>query len=118
MKGLENSPLLNLPPSPLPTRQAPNYFSVVTRPMDFSTLRSQLVADHYGGWDDLEADVLLMFDNCMRYNGPRSAFTKAAQVGGGPWARNTFPIALTTGICAVRSCHTLFLKWLSLPSSM
>lgn len=48
--------------------QAPNYFKVVTRPMDLATMQSKLSQDKYSTWDDLQADFSLMFDNCMIYN--------------------------------------------------
>ncbi len=58
----------------LPLRQAPGYFSVVKRPMDFSSIKRKLIDGRYGEWDDLHADINLMFDNAMLYNPPDSFF--------------------------------------------
>lgn len=49
--------------------QAPGYFTVVSKPMDFTTLKSRLMAGLYGtSWDALEADITLMFTNALAYN--------------------------------------------------
>lgn len=55
------SPLLSL-------QKAPGYFSVIKQPMDFTTMRRKLAAGQYSNYDDMEADLNLMFTNCMTYN--------------------------------------------------
>lgn len=49
-------------------KQAPGYFSVIKQPMDFTTMRRKLAAGQYSNYDDMEADLNLMFTNCMTYN--------------------------------------------------
>lgn len=46
--------------------------------MSLSVLRSQLRSDRYASLAELDADVQLMFDNCVAYNGEGSYF---GQVG-------------------------------------
>jgi hypothetical protein len=38
--------------------------------MDFTTIRQKLASDMYLTWDALEADLVLMFTNCMTFNPP------------------------------------------------
>jgi hypothetical protein len=51
---------------------APEYSTVCPNPMDLSTLRGKLGSRKYAGLEDFTADVMLMFDNCERYNEPNS----------------------------------------------
>lgn len=48
--------------------QAPNYFSIIKNPMDFTTIRQRIASGAYQGWDDMLADLDLTFTNCMTYN--------------------------------------------------
>lgn len=48
--------------------QVPDYVTVVTDPMDFSTMKQKLEDCEYIDVDDLEADFNLMLSNCMAYN--------------------------------------------------
>ena len=53
--------------------QAPDYFDVVARPMDFATVRSKLARLEYaepGAVTALLDDVRLIFHNCRLYNMP------------------------------------------------
>lgn len=58
---------------------APGYSNVVTRPMDFTTIRHKMRADAYGTWDELLEDVSLIVSNCMLYNAAGTIFTAAAE---------------------------------------
>lgn len=60
------------------TWQAPGYFDVVSRPMDFFTIRNTVNAGDYGSWEELQDDLLLMFDNAMAYNGPETMYHQVA----------------------------------------
>lgn len=56
----------------------PDYFVKITNPMDFSTVRKKL---HHNCYKDPEAfvsDMLLVFSNCITYNGPENAVSKWA----------------------------------------
>ncbi|KAI7843189.1 hypothetical protein COHA_003172 [Chlorella ohadii] len=47
---------------------APGYFSVIKQPMDFSTMKTKASKGQYSTWDELRADMKLMFDNALTYN--------------------------------------------------
>lgn len=59
--------------------QAPNYFSVISKPMDFTTVRENLAAGKYVKWQLLEEDMMTMFQNAMTYNSPSTTFHKQAK---------------------------------------
>lgn len=59
--------------------QAPNYFSVISKPMDFTTVRENLAAGKYVRWHLLEEDMMTMFQNAMTYNSPSTTFHKQAK---------------------------------------
>ena len=46
--------------------------------MDFATMRDKVLEDKYESWEDLEADLMLMFDNAMLYNGPDTIYHQLA----------------------------------------
>ncbi|KAF8409168.1 hypothetical protein HHK36_005242 [Tetracentron sinense] len=48
----------------------PDYFSIVSEPMDFGTIKSKLEKKMYWGIQDFAADVRLTFSNAMLYNPP------------------------------------------------
>jgi hypothetical protein len=45
----------------------PNYFDVVKRPMDLSTIKNKIVSGAYANGAEFEADVRLIFQNCYEY---------------------------------------------------
>lgn len=45
----------------------PNYFDVVKRPMDLSTIKAKIVGGVYASGAEFEADVRLIFQNCYEY---------------------------------------------------
>ncbi|KAL1920764.1 uncharacterized protein VTP21DRAFT_11399 [Calcarisporiella thermophila] len=49
--------------------QIPDYFSVISHPMDLSTIEKKLSHHKYESVADIESDFRLMFDNCYLYNG-------------------------------------------------
>ncbi|CAH2046199.1 unnamed protein product [Thlaspi arvense] len=48
----------------------PDYFSVISKPMDLGTIKSRLLKNVYGSADEFAADVRLTFSNAMLYNPP------------------------------------------------
>ncbi|KAL8468357.1 hypothetical protein ACS0TY_031544 [Phlomoides rotata] len=48
----------------------PDYFSVITKPMDLGTILRKLEGNIYTGADEVSADVRLTFSNAMLYNPP------------------------------------------------
>ena len=63
----------NLFDAPVDKDELPDYYEVITNPMDFSTMRSKVDKGKYGKGSDaaskLYEDFLLVFDNCREYNG-------------------------------------------------
>ncbi|XP_065879278.1 transcription factor GTE12 isoform X2 [Euphorbia lathyris] len=48
----------------------PDYFSIISKPMDLGTISSKLERSLYCGTDEFAADVRLTFSNAMLYNPP------------------------------------------------
>ncbi|KAH6666298.1 Bromodomain-containing protein, partial [Halenospora varia] len=46
---------------------APNYFDVVKRPMDLTTIHSKMARNEYANAQEFEADIRLIFQNCYEY---------------------------------------------------
>lgn len=58
--------------------EIPDYFEVITKPMDFSTIKQKLALNQYirGGLTEFVDDINLTFDNCIKYNGEDSSVGK------------------------------------------
>eukprot|EP00960_Hanusia_phi_P064782 765911-Hanusia_phi.AAC.4 len=48
----------------------PDYFKVIKHPMDLGTILGNIKSDAYKSFSDFKDDVVLTFDNAMRYNPP------------------------------------------------
>jgi hypothetical protein len=48
---------------------APDYQQRIKHPMDLRAIEGKLAAGVYAKWDEWAADVELIFDNCLAYNG-------------------------------------------------
>ncbi|XP_030547310.1 transcription factor GTE12 isoform X2 [Rhodamnia argentea] len=48
----------------------PDYFSIISEPMDLGTIKSKLEKNTYHGTEEFAADVRLTFSNAMCYNPP------------------------------------------------
>ncbi|KAG9439276.1 hypothetical protein H6P81_019441 [Aristolochia fimbriata] len=59
--------VFNQPVDPV-TLNIPDYFDVISEPMDLGTIRSKLEKDLYADAQEFVADVRLTFANAMRYN--------------------------------------------------
>ncbi|KAJ4456663.1 putative RING3 protein [Paratrimastix pyriformis] len=46
----------------------PDYFTIVKRPMDFSTIERKILQRQYASIAEVKADVKLVWDNCHLYN--------------------------------------------------
>jgi hypothetical protein len=53
---------------------APNYSKEIARPIDLKTMLKKLDIGAYRSLKDLDADMELMFTNCIQYNGLTSAY--------------------------------------------
>ena len=56
--------------------QAPGYFSVVQRAMDFTSLSGKVSSGAYSDWNAFLADLELIFMNAMKYNTPDTIYHK------------------------------------------
>eukprot|EP01134_Creolimax_fragrantissima_P002142 CFRG2142T1 len=59
-------------------RQFRDYYDVIKRPMDLATVRQKMIAHEYSTFKQLDADILLCFNNARRYNQPGSDVHKDA----------------------------------------
>ncbi|KAK4169715.1 putative histone acetyltransferase [Cladorrhinum sp. PSN259] len=67
-------PFLN----PVNREEVPDYYNVITTPMDLSTIEERLEHDHYNTPKDLVSDMKLIFSNCKQYNDATTVYTKCA----------------------------------------
>ena len=84
--------------SPVTEDIAPNYYSVVKQPMDLGTMKKKLPSEYeknnddnvtpYSTVDEFEADLKLMFDNCILYNMPSSPIAQKALKLWQAWLKN------------------------------
>lgn len=64
---------------PVTDRIAPNYSRLISKPMDFETIRRSIQNDHYTSLNAFVADFKLMCENAMTYNQPETIYYKAAK---------------------------------------
>ncbi|KAL2021590.1 hypothetical protein VTK56DRAFT_6943 [Thermocarpiscus australiensis] len=67
-------PFLN----PVNKDEVPDYYNVITSPMDLSTMEEKLERDLYATPRDLVADLKLIFSNCRQYNDATTVYAKCA----------------------------------------
>nr|XP_023021015.1 bromodomain adjacent to zinc finger domain protein 1A [Leptinotarsa decemlineata] len=53
---------------PVPKNEVPDYYDVITKPMDFGTIKYKLNMGEYAEDGQLMQDVVLVFENCNTYN--------------------------------------------------
>nr|SVE70983.1 EOG090X04G3 [Daphnia similis]SVE71614.1 EOG090X04G3 [Daphnia similis]SVE72246.1 EOG090X04G3 [Daphnia similis] len=58
---------------------APNYSSIITKPMDFSTMKQKIEDNQYKTLQEFTDDFVLMCNNAMTYNQPDTVYYKAAK---------------------------------------
>ncbi|XP_025423344.1 bromodomain-containing protein 7 [Sipha flava] len=64
---------------PVTDRIAPNYSRLISKPMDFETIRRNIQSNQYTSLNAFVADFKLMCDNAMTYNQPETIYYKAAK---------------------------------------
>ncbi|CAH1787374.1 unnamed protein product [Owenia fusiformis] len=60
-------------------RSVPNYYKIITQPMDLTSIKTKLRRGHFDHYDSVETfieDVQLIFKNCATYNAPDSEVGK------------------------------------------
>ncbi|PBK74524.1 Bromodomain-containing protein, partial [Armillaria solidipes] len=63
---------------PVKREDVPDYYDVITNPMDFKTMEHKLETHQYGSVDEFVADANSIWENCRAYNPPDSIYQKAA----------------------------------------
>lgn len=64
---------------PVTEQDAPGYFSVITHPMDLSTVRSKLDGRKYSSSSEFIADLNLIVENCFKFNKPETEVYKCGE---------------------------------------
>ncbi|XP_055848385.1 transcription initiation factor TFIID subunit 1 isoform X1 [Episyrphus balteatus] len=64
---------------PVNAKLVPDYYRIVTKPMDLQTMREYIRQRRYHSREEFLADVNQIVENSTLYNGSRSSFTAAAQ---------------------------------------
>ncbi|KAI1505396.1 histone acetyltransferase GCN5 [Biscogniauxia marginata] len=67
-------PFLN----PVNRDEVPDYYNVITSPMDLSTVEERLHQDQYDTPKDLIDDLKLIYSNCKKYNDETTVYAKCA----------------------------------------
>ncbi|CAI7651079.1 unnamed protein product [Penicillium glandicola] len=63
---------------PVNKDEVPDYYNVITSPMDLSTIEERLEHDFYTAPKDLVKDLKLVFSNCRQYNDTSTVYNKCA----------------------------------------
>ncbi|KAJ2720291.1 hypothetical protein GGI07_004698 [Coemansia sp. Benny D115] len=63
---------------PVTVEEAPDYFDVITHPMDLGTIKRKVLQHQYADFDAFARDVDLVSANCMAYNKPATYFYQLA----------------------------------------
>ncbi|GJP46665.1 hypothetical protein CLOM_g5929 [Closterium sp. NIES-68] len=85
--------VFSVPVNPL---EVPDYFDVISKPMDFGTLRERVAKKYYSSWSQFEDDVSLIWKNAMIYNADGTIYFKQAKAMQGI-AQRLFPTAKLAG---------------------
>jgi len=84
--------------SQLITLDIPDYLVIVKNPMDLSTVKSRLLSSQYKNLESFEADVKLVFQNAILYNGEDSDIGSIAKQG-----MDTFEKRFTSALNGLQS---------------
>ncbi|KFG78265.1 histone acetyltransferase GCN5 [Metarhizium anisopliae] len=63
---------------PVNKDEVPDYYNVITTPMDLSTMEERLIHDSYHAPRDFFDDLKLVFSNCRQYNDATTVYNKCA----------------------------------------
>lgn len=63
---------------PVTDDEAPDYSTIIKNPMDLSTMQQKVFKLEYTSLEDMEADFILMINNCLTYNKKSTVYHKSA----------------------------------------
>ncbi|CAH1107566.1 unnamed protein product [Psylliodes chrysocephalus] len=61
---------------PVEEEYAPNYYSIIRKPMDLQRMEERLDSGYYKNFDKFRGDFQLIVDNCKLYNGAENEYTE------------------------------------------
>lgn len=61
---------------PVEEEFAPNYYSIIRKPMDLQKMEDRLDSGYYKNFSRFRADFLLIVENCRLYNGAKNEYTE------------------------------------------
>ncbi|XP_017780835.1 PREDICTED: uncharacterized protein LOC108565750 isoform X2 [Nicrophorus vespilloides] len=61
---------------PVEEEYAPNYYSIIRKPMDLQSMEDRLDSGHYKTYSKFKTDFQLIVDNCRLYNGADNEYTE------------------------------------------
>lgn len=64
---------------PVSAKDVPDYFDVISHPMDMSLMMRKIRSGAYTTLEAFSSDVYLMCSNCFSYNGPDTQYYKCAE---------------------------------------
>lgn len=64
---------------PVTEADAPGYFSIITNPMDLSTVRTKLDTRKYSSFQEFVSDLNLMIENCFKFNSSESEVSRCGE---------------------------------------
>ena len=64
---------------PVDPKEVPDYYDIVKKPMDMTTMERKLFAGAYGSPKELVMDLQLIYNNCHKYNKEDSIYVRAAK---------------------------------------
>ena len=70
--------IFNIPVDPVGLK-LPDYFTIITKPMDFGTIKARLHAIAYNSREEVVEDIRLVLSNAMRYNPPANGVHSSAK---------------------------------------
>jgi histone acetyltransferase len=65
---------------PVDGKEVPDYYDIITHPMDLSMMERKLEEDKYTSLADFAADVKSIVNNCQTYNSPETTYYKNAAI--------------------------------------
>ncbi|KAF2425761.1 histone acetyltransferase GCN5 [Tothia fuscella] len=63
---------------PVDKDEVPDYYNIITLPMDLSTMQDRLENSSYTAPKEVVSDLKLIFSNCRRYNDATSVYAKSS----------------------------------------